>query len=215
MESTDSPLVIGKEGLRGRLLTEPQGVHTQGATALVELENGQKMQVPVSALIKQADGAYHVALSQEDVNRAQASRTEHASRRETALVVPVYQEELAVDKRTVEIGRARITKHVEEHEEVVDEPLLRQEVQIDYVPINRIWDGPPPPPRYEADKLIIPLLEEVLVVEKRLMLKEELHISRVQKTVREPQSVVLRSESVSVERVEPESDTERRGAAQP
>jgi len=104
---------------------------------------------------------------------------------------------------------------VEEHEEVVDEPLLRQEVQIDYVPINRIWDGPAPPPRYEADKLIIPLLEEVLVVEKRLMLKEELHISRVQKTVREPQSVVLRSESVSVERVEPESDTERRGAAQP
>jgi len=106
----------------------------------------------------------------------------------------------------VETGRARITKHVEEREEVVDEPLLREDVEIRHVPINHLWEGAPPPPRYEADTLVIPLLEEVLVVEKRLMLKEELHIRRVQNTIHAPQTVVLRSESATVTRVEPAAE---------
>jgi len=38
------------------------------------------------------------------------------------------------------------------------------------------------------------------------MLKEELHISRVQKTVHAPETVVVRRESVSVERIDPSGD---------
>ena len=90
----------------------------------------------------------------------------------------------------------------------MDEPLLREEVAIRHVPINKVWEGPPPAPRYEGETYILPLLEEVLVVEKRLVLKEELHISRAQRTVHAPQNVVLRSEDVSVERVPPDSNLE-------
>jgi len=79
-------------------------------------------------------------------------------------------------------------------------------VAIEHVPINKIWEGPAPAPRYEEGVLIVPLVEEVLVVEKRLILKEELHISRVQRTVHEPQTVVLRSESVRAERVGPSQE---------
>jgi uncharacterized protein (TIGR02271 family) len=149
-----------------------------------------------------------------EVEQVQSHGTEHSGRydpenQETALIVPVLQEDLIVEKRRVETGRTRITKHVHEHEEVIDEPVLREDVAIEHVPINKIWEGPAPAPRYEGDTLVIPLLEEVLVVEKRLMLKEELRISRIQKTVREPQTVVWRSEEVTVDRVEPPSETQK------
>jgi stress response protein YsnF len=87
---------------------------------------------------------------------------------------------------------------------------MREQVVVERVPINKIWEGPPPSQRYEADKLIIPVLEEVLVYEKRLMLKEELRISRIQNVVQEAQTVVLRTEHATVERVEASANTEDR-----
>jgi len=217
MENGRYSPVIGKDGLRGQLVSGPNE-STLTPTYMVKLEDGRSVQVPASALVRQADGSYFVPLGMNDLDRGMPPQAEHiprqeavrqeTARQETALVVPVYQEDLNVEKRLVETGRARITKHVQEHEEVVDEALLREDVQIEHVPINKIWEGAPPPPRYEADKLVIPLLEEVLVVEKRLMLKEELHISRVQKSYRAPQTVVLRSENVTVERVEANSERE-------
>ena len=43
-------------------------------------------------------------------------------------------------------------------------------------------------------------MEEVLVVEKRLMLKEEIRLTMQKGEFREPQTVTLRSEEVSIER---------------
>jgi uncharacterized protein (TIGR02271 family) len=203
MDNSNGPAVVGEQGLHGRLLTGDGTREIDGENVTVELDGGRTIHVPASVLVRRPDGSYYLPLSADDLGAADNQPDAHV-RRETALVVPVVREEFSVEKRPVEIGRARITKRVEERTEILDEPLMREEVQIDRVPINRAWEGPPPPPRYEADKLIIPLLEETLVVEKRLMLKEELHISRVRKTVREPQDVVLRSESVTVERIEPE-----------
>jgi len=131
------------------------------------------------------------------------SNSEHIARTEAEVVVPVLREEIDVEKRTVDTGRIRITKRVHEHEQVIDEPLLQQQVAIEHVPINTVWEGPPPAPRYEGETLIIPILEEEIIVEKRLMLKEEVHVRRVRKTVHSPQTVVLRDEEVSVERIEP------------
>ena len=42
-------------------------------------------------------------------------------------------------------------------------------------------------------------MEEVLVVRKQLMLKEELHVRRVQKQTRRPQRISLRAERAEVE----------------
>jgi hypothetical protein len=50
--------------------------------------------------------------------------------------------------------------------------------------------------------MIIPVLEEVLVVEKRLRVKEEVHITRVRKEVHTPTHVTVREETVNVKRVE-------------
>ena len=48
----------------------------------------------------------------------------------------------------------------------------------------------------------MPVLEEILVVEKRLMLKEELHITKEEVETYKPQRVLLRSEEAVVERVD-------------
>lgn len=49
--------------------------------------------------------------------------------------------------------------------------------------------------------MIVPVLEEVIVTEMRLMLREELHVRKRQIETRKPQHVTLRREEVTVERV--------------
>ncbi|AUX44892.1 hypothetical protein SOCE26_063620 [Sorangium cellulosum] len=119
------------------------------------------------------------------------------------LIVPVVAQELEVKKRTVESGRVRITKEVHEREITVQEPLAREQVLVERVAVDRVVTEPPVT-RQEGDTLIVPVVEEVLVVEKRLLLKEELRITRVRSVERSPTAnVTLRSEEVHVERVPP------------
>jgi hypothetical protein len=56
--------------------------------------------------------------------------------------------------------------------------------------------------RYEGDTMVIPIFEEVLVVEKRLVLKEEIRVTRRRTSFRSPQRVTLRREVPTVERIE-------------
>ena len=115
---------------------------------------------------------------------------------------------MEVGKRTVETGTVRIKKVVREREEVVDVPLLREEVHVERVPINRIIKGPVEA-RQEGETWVLPLVEEVLVVEKRLMLKEEVRVTRRQIEERRPQRVTLRTEDAEVERVGNESRADK------
>lgn len=115
--------------------------------------------------------------------------------------IAVVREELAVGKRTVDTGKGvRVAKSVSQREEVVDQPLTAHDVQVERVSVGRVVDaGKLPCVRHEGDTLIVPVLEEVLCVEKRTVLKEELRITSTRREVRKPERVVLRSEQVSVE----------------
>jgi stress response protein YsnF len=62
------------------------------------------------------------------------------------VVVPVVQEEIKIDKRTVGSGLVRVIKRIQESEHEIDAPLLKEEVQIERVPIDRPIDGIPPIP---------------------------------------------------------------------
>ncbi len=77
-------------------------------------------------------------------------------------------------------------------------PLLSEEVSVERVPIHRFMDEAIPV-RYEGDILIVSLLEEVPVVQKRLMLKEELRITTRQVEAHKPVRVTLRREEATVE----------------
>ena len=94
----------------------------------------------------------------------------------------------------------RIHTTVQTREVLVDEPLVREEVIIERVPVNRVVEGPIPA-RYEGDTMILSRLEEVLVVETRLLLKEEVHITTRRTERHAPERVTLRHEDVTIERV--------------
>lgn len=158
----------------------------------IRLDDGRTAHVSADCLVAEADGRYRLTLPRADLDGISAEET----------VIPVVAEEVEVGKRTVERGRVRVRKGVETREEEVAIPLVREEVEVERVPINRPVDAPPQP-RREGDVWIVPVLEEVLVVEKRLMLKEELRITRrrVEGTARE--RVTLRTETATVVRVGP------------
>ena len=122
--------------------------------------------------------------------------------------VPVIQEEAWVEKRIVDTGRGvRIHKTVAEHPCQIDERLLRDEVEVAHVPVDRIVPlDQAPATRYEGDTLVVPVLEEVLVVERRLRIKEELHITRTRREERHVDTVMLKSEQVGVERFDEHGD---------
>jgi stress response protein YsnF len=113
-----------------------------------------------------------------------------------------------VDKRLVDTGRGvRIHKTVAELPCHIDERLLRDEVEVSHVPVDRIVPlDAAPATRYEGETLVIPILEEVLVVERRVRIKEELHITRTRHEEHHAETVMLKAEQVSVERFDEAGD---------
>jgi len=124
------------------------------------------------------------------------------------LKVPVVREEVQVDKQVVDTGRGvRIHKTVAEHPCHIDERLTRDEVEISHVPVDRIVPlDAAPATRYEGDTLVVPILEEVLVVERRVRIKEEVRITRTRREEHHAETVMLKSEQVSVERFDEAGD---------
>ena len=115
-------------------------------------------------------------------------------REATSAALPLVQEQLSIEKRTVETGKVRIRTVVEEKLARVAEDLERDDVTIERVPVNR--EVTEVPQIREADGvLIVPVLEEVVFVEKRLVLKEELHIRRNRKRERFEQAVQLKADA--------------------
>ena len=97
----------------------------------------------------------------------------------------------------------RISTHTNEREAVVDEDLARERVEIETIPLGVQIDTVPEV-RQEGDTTIIPVVEEQLVVKRRLMLKEEVRITRVRSTERHQEKVKLRYQEGVVTRQEDE-----------
>jgi uncharacterized protein (TIGR02271 family) len=113
--------------------------------------------------------------------------------------IELIEEDISIGVRPVETGKVRVDVKVNTEERLVEQVLERQEVTVTRIPVNRTIDAKPKI-RQEGDTMIVPLVEEVLVIEKRLFLREELHIQTrvVQRTENIP--VTLRSEEAIVTR---------------
>jgi uncharacterized protein (TIGR02271 family) len=116
-------------------------------------------------------------------------------------IIELAEEQLRVSKREVERGRVVVRTRVEEREEIAEAALRQEDVTVERVPIGRTIEAAPPM-REEDGVLIVPVLEERLVVMTELVLKEEIRITKKSRTevVREP--VRLRSERVEIERLQ-------------
>lgn len=117
-------------------------------------------------------------------------------------VIPVVEERVAISKRLVEREVVRVRLVTDEVAELARVSLRSERIEVERVPVGREVERAPPV-REEDGVTVIPVLEEIVVVEKRLVLKEELHVRRVTTTREEAQSVVLRRQRAEVERFPP------------
>jgi uncharacterized protein (TIGR02271 family) len=120
--------------------------------------------------------------------------------------LPLHEEVLSVGKRTVEGDRVRIATRVVEREQTVEQDLDSDEVEVVRVPVGRPVDAVPDT-RREGDVLIVPVVEEELVVTRRLVLKEELHIRKRTTTRTERVTATLRAQQAVVTRVPPAAES--------
>ena len=197
----------------GQAILEDAPRYEEEGKVLLRLETGSHVLIPQSALLQEG-GGYRLPFTAAELTGGAfgtdvGGLTPEIIRSlgdsgDGSVTIPLMEETLNVTKREVVTGGVRLVKRVTEREETVDEPLLRESVQVERIPINRLVTEAPTS-RQEGDTLIVPVLEEVLVVEKRLMLMEEIRITRTQTEVREPQTVTLRSEEAVIEGITPDA----------
>lgn len=123
------------------------------------------------------------------------------------LRIQLLQEELQVGKQLVDTGRGvRVFKKVVETPHLVEQPLAQDHLIVTHVPFDQfIEPNAIPETRYEGSTMIIPIVEEVMVWEKRLKLKEEIHITRETRTVLSAETVYLRSDQIQIDRFDESS----------
>ena len=193
--------VRDRDGHAGRIVAPPTpSTGADGDAVLIEFAHGRTVLLDRDLLIPEGDGAFRLSVSADELESPSGGGAVREVRVGEVEVVPLVEERARVDKRHVVTGGVRVRKRVRAWEEVVDEPLTRVRVDVERRPIN-IWVHTPPPVRTEGDTTVIPLLEEVLVVRRRLRVTEEIRITRRRESFRAPRHVVLRREEAEVERL--------------
>jgi uncharacterized protein (TIGR02271 family) len=120
--------------------------------------------------------------------------------RQSEVILPLYAEELSVSKRRVVTGRTQISTVTRNQEEQVQEELVREQVEIERRPVGKPVNDVPSI-RREGDTIVIPVVEEQVVVERRLILKEEVRITRIRKLEVHRERVVTRKQELKLARV--------------
>jgi stress response protein YsnF len=113
----------------------------------------------------------------------------------------LHAEDVTVSRRTVAGDTVRLGTVTRERDHHIDESLSHVQVEVERVPIGRPVTAVPPT-REEGDTTILSVVEEIIVIERRFILKEEVHIRRVHVAERHQETVVVREQSVEVSRVE-------------
>ncbi len=186
MTEQQSVLVHRADGVSGRIIATDanNAVH-------VRFDDGIEVLLAANLLHAQPDGSQRVDLSAADIAKLQPG---------VARVVPVIEETATVQPHTVTTGGVRVVLAAHSEESTISTPLTTEQVHVERVPVQRfVGDAHPPEPRYEGATLIVPIVEERVVVQKQWFVVEEV---RVTKTVDEhvhEEKVTLQRQQVTLE----------------
>lgn len=120
-------------------------------------------------------------------------------KQEKETVLPLHAEKITVGKKKIVTSHAQVSITTRHHEGRVEEVLARERVEIERKPIGKPLEQAPAI-RQEQDTIIIPVVVEEIVVQRRLVLKEEIHIRRVRETERYEERVQLREQEATIRR---------------
>lgn len=139
----------------------------------------------------------------EDVSilkQSQASQSATTAHEGETIVVPLIEEYLDVNKQWVQTGEVVVRKSVQTTTQTIPVDVAYEEVQVDHVPVNRpLAYDEKTEPWWDGDVMVVPVIEEEIVVMKRQVLKEELLIYKRRLIRHESVSDTVRSEQVHVE----------------
>ena len=123
-------------------------------------------------------------------------------RERTTKTVEVANERAHVDVVERVTGRVGVRTRTETVDETVEVSLESVGADVERVAVDRYLEEGEPVPRarQEGDTWILPVLEEVVVVEKRLLLKEELRITQTGDRQDVSVPVTLRRQVAEIER---------------
>lgn len=116
------------------------------------------------------------------------------------VVIPLHAEEVSIGKKQVATGRVRVSTVTHSREELIEELLLIERVEVERVPVGQVVPNIPEV-RTEGDITIIPVVEETVVLQRQLVLKEEVRIRRIRETQHYRENVVLRQQEAVITRV--------------
>jgi uncharacterized protein (TIGR02271 family) len=123
-------------------------------------------------------------------------------REDDEVTVQRSEEEILVGRREREAGTMRVRKRVRTEREHLEVPKKHTEVTVERVPVEETESGAQDitaTPQIGEEEIVVPVVEEEVVVEKRPVVKEEI---RIRKQVVEDVEVVeedVRKEEVEIE----------------
>lgn len=124
--------------------------------------------------------------------------------------VELLEEVLRVAKRQVETGRVQVSLLTDTEQREIRETLKTRRVEIERVTVDRqLQPGEAmPQSRTEGDILIVPIVEELLVVEKRLVVTEEVRIRIVHDHEEVTHTVPVRRQRAVIQRLASADDAD-------
>ena len=120
-------------------------------------------------------------------------------RRTAEEIIPVIQEHIVIDteRATTRTVRVRTVTHEDEH--AIDEPVTITDVEVKRVPVD-LWTDEPIADRVEGDTRIISVHREEIIVQRRLHVVEEVHVTLRKREERHREIVRTRQTQVVVDR---------------
>lgn len=115
-------------------------------------------------------------------------------------IVRLHSEDLQITRERIAGDTVRVRTVTSQHDRLVEEQLVHERVEIVRVPIGRVVDTVPDV-RQDGDVTILPVVEEEIVVQKRLILKEEVHLRRVSVAEVHRETVILREQEAVIARI--------------
>ena len=125
-------------------------------------------------------------------------------------VIPIVEEVARIEKRVVDKGTVRVSTEIDTVTERVETALREQTATLDRVRVDRVVDTPPEP-RLEGDVIVVPIIEERVVVTKQLVVTEEVRVKLDEVTRTDVQEVPLRKERVTIDRIPADGTVQAEG----
>ena len=120
-------------------------------------------------------------------------------RRTAEEIIPVIQEDVVIGTERITTGTVRVRTVLHEDEHAIDEPITTTDVEVKRIPVD-LWTDEPIADRVEGDTRIISVHREEIIVQRRLHVVEEVHVTSRRRAERHREIVRTRKTQVVVDR---------------